>query len=321
MRSISGVKPTGKIHLGNFFGAIKQFIETGTGYENFYFIADYHALTTNPKKEDLKRDSIDIAMDYLALGLDPNHSNIFLQSSLPQHCELQWILSNVTPLSLLMRGHAYKSSKDSNTNINMGLFNYPVLMASDILIYDADIVPVGKDQKQHVEFARDIAEKFNLTYGEGFKIPEAKILNETQTVVGIDGRKMSKSYGNTIKIFDEEKNIKKSIMGIVTDSKGVDETKNPANCNIFKIYSLFLNENEKEELERKYTEGGTGYGVLKKELFETLMEYFKKARIRRNELKNDREYVENILAKGKERAKSIANEKMSKIRELIGIKH
>ena len=319
MRTLSGIKPTGKIHMGNYFGAIRQFIDLQEKNENFYFIADYHALTSNPVKEELSSDSLSIVMDYLALGIDPNKSTIFLQSSVPQHCELSWILSNVTSLSLMKRGHAYKSLVDRRESINMGLFGYPILMAADILIYDADIVPVGRDQKQHVEFARDIAEKFNLIYGNTFKMPEPKILEMDHTVPGLDGKKMSKSYGNTLKIFDKESNIKKNIMGIVTDSKGVNESKDPDSCTIFKIYSLFLNGEEIKDLRKRYINGSVGYGNLKKELFERFMEYYKEARKIRESLEKDRGYVENILNKGKEKAKRIAQQKIERVRSQIGI--
>lgn len=319
MRSLSGIKPTGKIHLGNYFGAIKQFIENQDKYENFYFIPDYHSLTSNPSKSQLEEDSFDIVVAYLALGLNPEKSTIFFQSSVKEHCELTWILSNITPLPLLQRAHAYKDALSKNKILNSAVFFYPVLMAADILMYDADVIPVGKDQKQHVEIARDLAIKFNNIYGETFKLPEPYILENSKVVPGTDGNKMSKSYNNTIKIFGTDKEIKESIMGIVTDSKSVEEPKEPKTCNIFKIYKLFLSKEEENNLKKRYKKGNVGYGTLKKELLEIFMEYFKEARKKREELLKNREYIEKVLKDGANRARFIAEKKLKIVKEKIGL--
>lgn len=274
MRSLSGIQPSGNLHIGNYFGAIKQFVEFQDKYEGLYFLANYHALTSSPKGEDLKRNTVNAILDYLALGLDPEKSIIFLQSDVPEHTELSWILANVAPMGLLERAHSYKDKTAKGIKPNVGLFTYPILMAADILMYDPDVVPVGKDQKQHVEITRDIAIKFNETYGkEVFKLPEEKIVENVAVVPGVDGDKMSKSYGNVINMFIPKKEIKKQIMGIVTDSTPLEEPKNPDN-NITKLYSLLATEAEVEEMKRKFSEGNYGYGHAKNELFEKFIDYF-----------------------------------------------
>ena len=246
MRSLSGIQPSGILHIGNYFGAIKQFVELQDQYEGFYFLANYHALTSSPNGENLKQNTIEVILDYLALGLDPEKSTLFLQSDVPEHTELAWILANVTPMGLIERAHSYKDKVAKGIKPNMGLFTYPILMAADILMYDPDIVPVGKDQKQHVEITRDIAIKFNETYGkEVFKLPKEKIVESVAVVPGTDGDKMSKSYGNVINMFFSKKELKKQIMSIVTDSTPLEEPKNPDN-NITKLYSLFATEAETE---------------------------------------------------------------------------
>lgn len=319
MRSLSGIQPSGTLHIGNYFGAMKQFIDIQDSYDGFYFIADYHALTSFPNPKDLKKWSIDVVLDYLALGLDPKKSTIFLQSDVPEHVELSWLLANVTPLALLERGHSYKDKIAKGIKPNTGLFTYPVLMAADILIYDADIVPVGKDQKQHLEMTRDIAIKFNEMYEcDVFKLPEPKILESVAVVPGTDGEKMSKSYGNVINMFLPEKELKKQIMNIVSDSTPLEDPKDPDN-NITKIYSLFATKEEIEILKNKFEAGNYGYGHAKTELFEKIMEHFSDARKKREELANNMDYVHAILKEGSNRAREIAAKKVSIARDAVGL--
>ena len=318
-RSLSGIQPSGVLHIGNYFGAIKQFVELQNEYEGFYFLANYHALTSSPKGEDLKNNTINVILDYLALGLDPEKSTLFLQSDVPEHTELSWILSNVTPMGLLERAHSYKDKTAKGIKPNVGLFTYPVLMASDILIYSPDIVPVGKDQKQHVEITRDIAIKFNETYGkEVFKLPKEKIVENVATVPGIDGDKMSKSYGNVINMFGSKKQIKKQIMNIVTDSTPLEEPKNPDN-NITKLYSLFATEEEVNALKEKFLAGNFGYGHAKTELFDKFMDYFAPFQKKREELLQNMDYVNEILKKGALKAREIATKKVDEVRDVVGI--
>ncbi len=318
-RSLSGIQPSGVLHIGNYFGAIKQFVELQDEYEGFYFLANYHALTSSPKGEDLKNNTINVILDYLALGLDPEKSTLFLQSDVPEHTELSWILSNVTPMGLLERAHSYKDKTAKGIKPNVGLFTYPVLMASDILIYSPDIVPVGKDQKQHVEITRDIATKFNETYGkEVFKLPKEKIVENVATVPGTDGDKMSKSYGNVINMFGSKKQLKKQIMNIVTDSTPLEEPKNPDN-NITKLYSLFATEEEVNALKEKFLAGNFGYGHAKTELFDKFMDYFAPFQKKREELLQNMDYVNEILKKGALKAREIATKKVDEVRDVVGI--
>lgn len=318
-RSLSGIQPSGVLHIGNYFGAIKQFVELQNEYEGFYFLANYHALTSSPKGEDLKNNTINVILDYLALGLDPEKSTLFLQSDVPEHTELSWILSNVTPMGLLERAHSYKDKTAKGIKPNVGLFTYPVLMASDILIYSPDIVPVGKDQKQHVEITRDIATKFNETYGkEVFKLPKEKIVENVATVPGTDGDKMSKSYGNVINMFGSKKQLKKQIMNIVTDSTPLEEPKNPDN-NITKLYSLFATEEEVNALKEKFLAGNFGYGHAKTELFDKFMDYFAPFQKKREELLQNMDYVNEILKKGALKAREIATKKVDEVRDAVGI--
>ncbi|WP_066729653.1 tryptophan--tRNA ligase [Sneathia sanguinegens] len=319
MRSLSGIQPSGILHIGNYFGALKQFVDLQEKYEGLYFLADYHALTSNPNPDKLRENTINVLLDYLALGLDPNKSTIFLQSDIPIHAELMWILNNITPLALLERGHAYKDKISKGLKPNTGLFTYPVLMAADILMYDTDLVPVGKDQKQHVEFARDIATKFNEFYNSNiFKLPEALIMESVAVVNGTNGEKMSKSYGNVINMFLPEKELKKQVMSIVTDSKSLEEAKDPNN-NITKIYELFATKEEVEEMKEKFIKGNYGYGTAKKELLGKILEYFSDARQKREKLANNLDYVREILEKGKMKASEIAEKKMEIVRKTVGL--
>ncbi len=319
MRSLSGIQPSGILHIGNYFGAIKQFVDFQDKYEGFYFLANYHALTSSPDGETLKKNTINALLDYLALGLNPEKSVIFLQSDVPEHTELAWILANVTPMGLLERAHSYKDKTAKGIKPNVGLFTYPVLMAADILMYEPDIVPVGKDQKQHLEITRDIAIKFNETYGkEVFKLPQEKIVENLAVVPGVDGDKMSKSYGNVINMFIPKKEIKKQIMSIVTDSTPLEEPKNPDN-NITKLYALFSTEAEVEEMRQKFLAGNYGYGHGKNELFDKFMDYFTPFREKREQLEKNMDYVYDILKDGALKARSVASKKMEEVRSVAGL--
>jgi len=319
MRALSGVQPSGKIHIGNYFGAIRQYVRMQDEHEGFFFIANYHALTTIRDPEDMRRQTLDLAADYLALGLDPAKATIFVQSDIPEVCELTWILSTVTPMGLLERCHAYKDKTAQGIPADHGLFAYPVLMAADILIYDSHLVPVGQDQKQHVEVTRDIGERFNNTYGETLVIPEPYILESTAVVPGIDGQKMSKSYDNTIPIFDPEKATRKRIMSIVTDSTPVEDPKDPDKCSVFQLYSLFATDEQRAEMAERYRAGGMGYGDAKKELFEAFMAQFGEARKRREELAADPGYVREVLRKGAEHARAVARVTLDRCRAACGV--
>ncbi|MGL6119424.1 MAG: tryptophan--tRNA ligase [Fusobacteriaceae bacterium] len=318
-KSLSGIQPSGILHIGNYFGAMKQFIDLQKDYEGFYFVADYHSMTSNTSPEDMSKNSIDIILDYLALGLDPKKSTIFLQSDVPEHTELYWVFSNLTPVALMERGHSYKDKLDKGIFPNMGLLSYPILMAADILIYDTDVVPVGKDQKQHLEMTRDIAIKFNERYGgEYFKLPEPLILDSVAIIPGTDGQKMSKSYNNTINMFAPEKKLKEQVMSIVTDSTPLEEPKNPDNI-ITNLYSLVASKEKLEEMKSKFKAGNYGYGHAKKELLEALLEFFGEARKKREELEKNPEYVQQILKEGAERAREIAKNKMIAIKKTVGL--
>lgn len=318
-RSLSGIQPSGTLHLGNYFGAMKQFIENQDKYEGFYFVADYHSLTSLTKPELLRESTKNIILDYLALGLDPEKCTLFLQSDIPEHVELSWLLSNVTPVGLMERGHSYKDKIAKGLFPNTGLLTYPILMAADILIYDSDVVPVGKDQKQHLEMARDIAMKFNQQYGvEFFKLPEPLIMENLAVVPGTDGQKMSKSYGNTINMFAPKNVLKKQVMSIVTDSAELEAPKNPDN-NISQIYKLFVSEEKYQEMRAKFMAGGYGYGHAKKELLEAILEYFKDARARREELEKNPEYIEEVLRKGALKAREIARKKITEAKQIVGL--
>ena len=317
-RILSGVKPTGKVHIGNYLGAMQGHVNLQDDRENYIFIADLHSLTTVKNKAELQELILDLAMDYLALGLDPNKAVFFRQSDVPEHAELTWVLSCLTPMPMLELAHAYKDAVAKGIKeINAGLFTYPVLMAVDILIYKPDIVPVGKDQKQHVEIARDLAGKFNRTFGEVFKLPTPYIPEEVAVVIGTDGQKMSKSYGNTIEIFASDKTLKKQIMGIVTDSTPVESPKEPDT--IYKLYSYFANEGEKVKLLERYRAGGMGYGDAKKMLLEKVIETFKPYREERERLKNDIAYVKDILKKGAEKARIVASETKKEVWDKTGL--
>lgn len=319
MRILSGIQPSGVLHIGNYFGMMQPAIALQAEGETFYFIADYHALTSLKDPKLLRENARRVAIDFLACGLDPERGALFMQSDVPQVTELTWILSTLTPMGLLERAHSYKDKVARGVSASAGLFIYPVLMAADILIYDSDVVPVGKDQKQHIEITRDLAIKMNETYGDVFKLPEPRIKASTETVPGIDGQKMSKSYGNTINIFDDEKQLRKRVMSIVTDSSPVEVPKDPARSTIFQLYTLCATKDETNRLRDAFQRGGTGYGDFKKQLFGKLWEYFEPMRKRRSEIITDQSYVDEILKRGAQRANEVAGKVMNRVRDAIGL--
>lgn len=315
---LSGVKPTGTVHLGNYFGAMRQFVDFQDDYLQYIFIANYHALTSVSDGELLKKLTIELAMDYLAIGVDPKKTIMFLQSDVPEVTELAWIFNTLTTMPYLSRAHAFKDAEAKNAEVNVGLFDYPILMASDILMYGVDVVPVGLDQKQHIEIARDTAQKFNRIFGETFKIPEPLILEEVKTVPGTDGRKMSKSYGNVVPLFGTDEEIKKAVMSIPTDSKGVEESKDPSECKVFALHDLFPG-GDTEALRKRYLDGGVGYKESKDLLVEKIIKFISPMRARREEISRDPEEVLKILRDGGEVARKKAEEMMQVVRDKTGL--
>jgi len=316
---LSGVKPTGRVHIGNYFGAMKQFVDLQDKYDCHIFIADYHAIISVQNKLELSQRIIDVALDYLAIGLDPKKVTLFKQSDIPQVTELAWIFNCLTTVPYLQRAHAYKDAEAKGKEVSMGLFDYPILMAADILMQDADIVPIGKDNKQHIEYARDIAQKFNNTYGDTFKLPEELILSNVETIPGTDGLKMGKSDGNVIPLFATDEEIKKAVMKIPTDSKGVDEPKNPDESIIFSIHKLLLDGSKLKVLKEKYEKGGMGYKEAKELLIKDLTAFIKPMREKREALAKDMKKVLSILQKGGKVAQARVEEKMKVIREKVGV--
>ena len=308
---MSGVKPTGRPHIGNYFGAMKQFVDLQNSYDCLFMIADYHALNFIQNREEMHDNIFDLTLDYLAIGLDPKTSIIFRQSDVSAHTELAWIFDTITTMPYLMRAHAFKDAEAKDKEISVGTFNYPMLMAADILLYDTDVVPVGQDQKQHVEYARDTAQKFNRIFGETFKLPEPLILERVSTVLGTDGRKMSKSYGNTIPLFATDEEIEKAVMSIVTDSSG----ERPEN--VYAIHALVRN---KEDLDNLYTEKKGRYKELKEALIEDLKKCIGPMRERRRALEKDKKAVFEVLEAGGKVASDRAEKKMEEVRERIGLK-
>jgi tryptophanyl-tRNA synthetase len=320
MRILSGIQPSGVLHIGNYFGMMRPAIELQKEGETFYFIADYHALTSVRDPKTLRENSLLVALDFLACGLDPDKGALFRQSDVPQVTELAWILSAVAPMGLLERAHSYKDKLARGLAPTVGLFSYPVLMAADILIYDSDAVPVGKDQKQHIEITRDLAGKINETFGQVFKLPEARINPHTQVVPGLDGQKMSKSYGNNIDIFGDEKETRKRVMSIVTDSTPVEAPKDATTSTIVQLYSLFASKDELANMRERFKKGGTGYGDFKKQLFEKLWEYFAPMRKRREEILRDKSYIDSVLSRGAKRANEVAHVVMQRVRAAVGLR-
>jgi len=319
MRVLSGIQPSGSLHLGNYFGMMKKMIEYQEQEELFCFIANYHAMTSVSDGKALARGTLEAAANFLALGMDPEKSTFWVQSDLPEVQELTWFLSTFTPMGLLERCHSYKDKIARGIAANHGLFAYPVLMTADILLFQSEKVPVGKDQKQHLEVARDIAIKVNNEYGELFVVPEPEIDEEVATVPGLDGQKMSKSYGNTIDLFLEENLLRKQVMRIVTDPTPVEEPKDPDKCNVFQIYRLFLDKEQTEALRQRYLAGGLGYGEVKQELFVTVRDFFAPYAERRRELLSDPDAIRATLARGAEKARYVANKTMRKVRKKAGL--
>jgi len=329
MRILSGVKATGRPHLGNYFGAIRQFIALQAQGEGFYFVADLHALDLVRDATQMREYALGVALDYMALGLEPEHCTLFMQSQVPEVSELMWILGTVCPMGQLQRAHGYKDAIAKGKEVDFGLFAYPVLMAADILLYRSNLVPVGKDQKQHLELTRDLAVKFNMTYcpdfdpdtGEGgaLTLPEGHILEDVAVVPGTDGRKMSKSYDNTIPLFGTDKQVKKAIMRIVTDSTPVEDPKDPETDNVYGLLKLFLDDAELAEVAAQYRAGGTGYGAFKTRLLDAFHATFDEARAKREELLQNLDHVHDVLRKGAERARAVGREVLDDVHRACGL--
>ena len=320
MRVLSGIQPTGKIHWGNYFGAIRQFINLqSTPDQAYYFVANLHALTTIRDKAVLEENTLGVVLDFLALGLDPNKATLFVQSEVPEVSQLCWLLLTVTPMGLLERCHAYKEKKANGLTADAGLFNYPILMAADIIIYDSDLVPVGEDQLQHIEVARDVAARFNHLFGETFVLPKGYVLDNSAKVPGTDGQKMSKSYNNTIQVFEEQKQLRKKIMRIQTDSRPMEAPKNPDECPLFQLYQLFGDEQGIAELREIYAKGGFGYGMVKGLVADAAEKVFGPARERRAEWAAKPKEVREILDAGAANARKKAKEVLLRAQENCGI--
>ncbi|MEC7564101.1 MAG: tryptophan--tRNA ligase [Planctomycetota bacterium] len=319
MRVLSGIQPTGRFHWGNYFGAIRQYIELQNEDEAFYFIANLHALTTIRDRDELSELTRAAALDLLALGLDPSLATLFVQSDIPEISELTWILMTGTPLGLLERCHAFKEKKEKGISADAGLFTYPVLMAADILAYDSNCVPVGQDQVQHIEVARDIARSFNHHYQECFVLPEARLLKASAKVPGTDGEKMSKSYDNVIPVFEEPKPLQKQIMRIATDSRAMEDPKDPDEDHLYQLYSLFCTKEEQNAMATMYRKGGFGYGDVKKKIAESAEAYFGPARERRAAMEKDSGYVRDVLAAGAQKARAKAGEVLDRVQHATGI--
>ena len=320
MRTLTGIQPSGTLHIGNYFGAMRPAIDAQSRGECFYFIADYHSMTSLTDAAERRKHTLSVALDWLACGLDPKHSVFWRQSDVPEVTELMWILGTLVPMGLLERAHSYKDKVAKGISPNFGLFAYPVLMAADILLYDTQRVPVGKDQKQHLEMSRDMAIKFNQTYGETLVVPEAEIRDDIAVIPGLDGQKLSKSYGNTIDIFGDEKATRKKIMGIVMDSRTPAEPKPDAEKNLaIQLLKLFAPADVARDFEDRLRAGGLGYGDLKKALFEHYWNYFAAARVRRAELAANLDHVEAILRHGAQRARTVAGVVLKRARKASGL--
>lgn len=320
MRILSGIQPSGIPHIGNYFGMMKTAVELQDKGEAFLFIADYHSLTTSPEPQKLRDQVFGLALDFLACGIKPDRTVFFRQSDVPQVTELMWILNNITTVGFLERAHSYKDKIAKGFVPNNGLFSYPVLMAADILLYQSELVPVGKDQKQHLEITRDLAIRFNNLYGDVFTIPEEIIPEAVAVVPGLDGQKMSKSYNNTIPIFGNPKSIRKTVMSIVSDSTPMEDPKDPSKCNIFALYKLFATPEELAQMEANYRGGNYGYGHAKQALFEKMQEHFAPMQARRDELAQNPDYVWDILRDGAARARVEAEKTMEKVRVAVGLR-
>ncbi|MEM9336307.1 MAG: tryptophan--tRNA ligase [Patescibacteria group bacterium] len=325
-RLLSGVKPTGKLHVGNYFGAMKQFVDLQDEFESFIFVADIHSLNrlqhlgadNNARQEQLD-NTFHVICGYLAIGIDPEKTVLFKQSDVLAHPYVGWIFNALTSMPYLMRAHAFKDAEAKSKEISVGTFVYPMLMASDILLYDPDVVPVGKDQKQHIEYARDTAQKFNRIFGDTFKLPEEKIIDSVESVPGLDGQKMSKSYFNTLPLFADKEDTKKLIMSAAMDSKDINETKNPDDYPIYKIYKLFASEEENNAMRANFENGGVGYGEIKQEIAEKINNELQPMRDRYNEFSNNPDLVTKILKDGADKANAVANQKLEIIKDRVGL--
>lgn len=325
-RLLSGVKPTGRLHIGNYFGAMKQFVDLQDQFESYIFVADLHSLnrfSNLSEVHNVRQEQIDntfhLICGYLAIGIDPAKTVLFKQSDVIAHPYVGWIFNAITSMPYLMRAHAFKDAEAKNKEISVGTFVYPMLMASDILIYDPDVVPVGKDQKQHIEYARDTAQKFNRLFGDTFKLPKEIIMEDVESVPGLDGQKMSKSYGNTLPLFATEEETKKLIMGSAMDSKEISEPKNPDDYAVYKIYKLFATQDEDEQMRKQFTAGGVGYGDIKNQIVDKVNDSLRPMRERYNELVTNPEYVYEVLHLGAEKANAIADAKLMDVRKKVGL--
>lgn len=320
-RILSGIQPSGQLHIGNYFGMMKTMIANMEQADLYVFIVDLHALTSVHDRQRLAAGTLEAAADFLALGLDPDKCTFWVQSDVPEVCELAWVLSTVTSMGLLERCHSYKDKTAKGIAASHGLFAYPVLMAADILLYQAEVVPVGKDQKQHLEVARDIAAAFNNTFGETFILPEAAINENAAVVPGLDGQKMSKSYGNTIPIFLEDKELRKRVMAVQTDCTPVEEPKDPAKCNLYALLKLFASQEKMAEVHGLYVNGGAAYGYLKQDLFELIRDCYAEARAKRKELLNNQDWLREILKKGADKARAKATATLDLARDRAGLRY
>ena len=321
MRILTGLQPSGKLHIGNYFGAMLPAVQFQDKGEAFYFLADYHAMTSMENAETLRQHTQDLAIDFLACGLDPEKATIFRQSDIPEVCELAWILSTVCPMGLLERAHSYKDKIAKGLDANHALFAYPTLMAADILLYDSELVPVGKDQKQHLEMTRDLAGKINDRFGEEtLVIPEAQIKENTAVVPGLDGQKMSKSYNNTLPLCGGKKALRKQVMKITTDSTPVEDPKPTEGSNVIALYKLFANDAEMQQMIADHEAGGFGYGDLKQRLFDAYWEHFEPVRAKREELENNLDYVNQVIADGADKARAEATKVLDRVRRAVGLR-
>ncbi|NCT00153.1 tryptophan--tRNA ligase [Candidatus Parcubacteria bacterium] len=316
---VSAIQPSGQLHLGNYLGAMKQFVELQNTHDAYISVVNYHALTTVQNAEDLKKYTRDVILDYLAVGLDPEKITLFVQSEIPELPELTWIFNCLVTMPWLARAHSFKDKTERGIEASVGLYDYPVLMAADILMMDATVVPVGKDQEQHVEMAREVARKFNNHYGDTFAEPEAMILKEVAVVPGVDGQKMSKSYNNTIPLFGTDAEIKKAVMSIVTDSKEPEDKKNPDDIIVYQIYKLIASDNKITEMKKGLEDGGLGYGVAKKMLLEAILELITPMRDQRARFESNPELVDKILEEGREKARRVVEVKMKEVKEKVGL--
>ena len=320
-RILSGIQPSGQLHIGNYFGMMKTMISNMETSDLYVFIVDLHALTSVQDRERLSRGTLEAAADFLALGLDPDRCTFWVQSDVPEVCELMWVLSTLTPMGLLERCHSYKDKIAKGIAPSHGLFSYPVLMAADILLFQSEVVPVGKDQKQHLEVARDIAIKFNNHFGETFVIPEPAISETTAIVPGLDGQKMSKSYGNTIPIFLDDKPLRKKVMSIQTDATPVEDPKDPEKCNLYALLSLFADKEKLAEVHDLYVNGGAAYGYIKQDLFELIRDYFADARAKKKELLANQDYLREVLRTGADKARDKAAVTLDLVRDRVGLRY